>query len=91
MQTEPLVFDSGENVTLTTTIQSKPKPQVSWYKDDKLLRETKNIQLKSVADTYTLIIKDASHDDSGNYKCEAKNDFGTSYRTFDVNIEGNSL
>lgn len=87
-ETEPLVFDAGNDVTLTTTVNTKPQPDVSWYKGDKRLRETKDIQLKSVGNTYTLTIKDSNKDDSGNYRCEAKNDYGTSFKAFDVNVQG---
>lgn len=86
----PLMFDEGEDVNLTTIINAKPEPKISWYKNDKQLRETKNIQLKSFGNKYTLTIKEPKKDDSGLYKCEAKNDSGSVFKTFDVNIKGTS-
>jgi hypothetical protein len=87
-ETESILVNKGQDVILTTTVKSEPKPQVSWLKNEEPLRQTRNIQLKAVDSTYTVVIKAANPDDSGTYKCKATNVLGTSFKTFDVNIEG---
>ena len=84
----PFVVTEGEEVNLDVGVKAKPKPDVTWYKDGKRLRDTNRIKLKSKDDKFSLVIKDAKPEDSGKYKCEAKNKAGTKPRTFDVNVEG---
>lgn len=89
-ESESIVAEKGQDVTLTTTIKSEPKPQITWLKNDDQLRQIRNIQLKEVDSKYTVVIKAATPEDSGTYTCKATNELGTSFKTFEVNIEGNA-
>jgi hypothetical protein len=71
-------------------IKAKPKAEVTWYKDGMPLFETKTLMLTTRGDSCNLYISKAAPDDSGTYKCEAKNKLGSSFKTFDVQVEGNS-
>ena len=73
---------------MVCTVKSKPKAEVTWYKDGKQLFDTRKLLLTSRGDSHSLYITKASKDDMGSYTCEAKNKLGTSSCTFDVKVEG---
>jgi membrane carboxypeptidase/penicillin-binding protein PbpC len=85
---EPMVIEEGNEVNMSINIKGKPKPEIKWYKNNKPLSNTSKVELRSVGDEYKLKIKTATPADSGTYKCEAKNEAGTSFRTFDLKVEG---
>ena len=84
----PITAQEGGDVTLNVTVKGKPSPDVEWYKDDKPLRKTSRLDIKSQGDKFTLVILDVTPDDSGLYKCVASSKAGSGKRTFQVNIEG---
>ena len=84
----PITVTVGDDVNLDVTINGKPKPDVKWYKDDKLLRESNRLDIKARGDKYSVMILGIKAEDSGVYKCEAKSKMGTVTRTFDVNVQG---
>lgn len=84
----PFDVVEGEEVNLEVAVQAKPKPDVTWYKDGKRLRDSNRIKLKAKDEKFSLDIKNAKPDDSGKYKCEAKNKVGSESRVFDVNVGG---
>lgn len=87
----PLVVKENEKLTIDLKIKGKPKPEVLWYKDGNLLRESRKLKLSSDKDTYRLEIPKITTEDAGTYKCEAKNDAGTASRTSKVEVEGKTL
>ena len=87
----PIVVTEGGEVNLNVTINGKPKPVVKWYKDNKNLRESNRLDIKSRGDKYSVVILGVKADDSGVYKCEATSKMGTVTRTFDVQVQGKSV
>jgi hypothetical protein len=83
----PVTVDEGDEVKLTVEVKGKPIPKVEWTKDDKPLKETRDLTLKKKDGEYTLVLSDAKQKDSGQYKCTAKNTQGTSTREFVVDVE----
>lgn len=53
-----------------------PKPDISWYFNGKLVRETDKYHIKRDGDACCLYIKDCTANDSGVIKCVAKNKEG---------------
>ena len=84
----PITVTVGDEVNLDATIKGKPKPDVRWYKDDKILRESSRLDIKARGDKYSVVILGIKAEDSGVYKCEAKSKMGTVSRTFDVKVAG---
>lgn len=84
----PVTVTEGDEVTLSVTINGKPKPDVKWYKDGKPLRESNRLDIKARGDKYSVVILGIKAEDSGVYKCEAKSKMGTATRTFDVKVQG---
>ncbi|EDO49554.1 predicted protein, partial [Nematostella vectensis] len=87
-EVKPIEVKHGEEATTSLEIKGKPKPKVTWYKDGKVLRESKNIQLKSIGDTYSIRIVRTAPEDVGTYMCEATNKAGLASRKFDITIKG---
>jgi hypothetical protein len=85
----PLVIKGNEQLSVDLKIKGKPKPEVTWFKDGNRIRESRKLKLTADKDSYNLNIPKASPEDTGTYKCEAKNEVGTSFRTFKVEVEGN--
>lgn len=85
---EPLVYVEGDEVDVKLNLKAKPFPDIKWYKDGRRLRDNKFIKTSFVDGECKLKIENASPDDSGNYKCEASNEVGTSSRDFDLEVKG---
>lgn len=75
----------GENLSLDIT--EKDKPDITWYKNGIRLEDTERINIRSLGDKHYLQIPSVTSDDSGLYKCEAATELGSSFHTFDVEIE----
>uniref|UniRef100_A0A1B6FN80 Obscurin n=1 Tax=Cuerna arida TaxID=1464854 RepID=A0A1B6FN80_9HEMI len=58
---------------LTGRVTGVPKPEVTWYKDDKPISESDKYRLKRDGDTVCLYVQDCSPADTGIYKCVAYN------------------
>ena len=67
----------GDMVRFDVTVQGKPKPEIKWYKNNFLLRESKRFVMKSEGDISSLIIKRVDEDDCGIFKCAATNSYGS--------------
>ena len=84
--TVPLEVVEGDEVLLEVTISGKPKPDVTWFKDGKRVRDSSRISLKPKGNKFSLVILSIKPDDAGTYKCEAKNKAGTVTKTFNVKV-----
>lgn len=87
-ETGPITAVEGGEVTLSVTVRGKPRPDVEWLKDDKPLRKTSRLDIKSRDDKFSLVVRNVSPENSGLYKCVASSKAGRVTRTFQVNIEG---
>lgn len=87
-ETGPITAVEGGEVTLNVTVKGKPRPDVEWFKDDRPLRKTSRLDIKSRGDRFSAVIMNVTPDDSGLYKCVASSKAGSVTRTFEVNIEG---
>ncbi|XP_056311252.1 B-cell receptor CD22-like [Danio aesculapii] len=62
------VIMSGDSVTLSCSSDSNPPAQISWFKGNKSLNSGGIFSISKI-----------SSDDSGEYKCKARNDHGVKY------------
>lgn len=69
------VFD-GDQVTWTCGISGKPKPFITWFKDDKILPNCTDFEQSYDGEFATLVIDEVFEDDTGEYKVVAKNTAG---------------
>lgn len=62
-----------------------PKPDVSWYFNDVVLQETNTIKIHSNG---TLVMENSGEENSGVYRCQAKNSFGVVSASANVEFNG---
>lgn len=84
----PIEINEGDELKINVTIQGNPRPDVEWYKDDRLLKRTSRMNLSARGNKFGVTIFSVVPEDSGVYKCVAKSAAGTTTKTFQVNIEG---
>lgn len=88
--TEEQLFEvwEGAPVKLVVQAKGKPTPQVEWFKDSRLARRVKRVELQTEGDKNILLIPKAVPEDSGNYRVEATNPAGTAVKPFIVKVNG---
>ncbi|NXQ48958.1 OBSCN protein, partial [Catharus fuscescens] len=69
----------GEDVQFTCTVEGAPRPQIRWYKDGVLLKDTGKYQTFSEprSGIVVLVVKNPSNEDMGHYECELVNRLGS--------------
>ncbi|NWZ24041.1 OBSCN protein, partial [Asarcornis scutulata] len=72
-------FVEGEDAQFTCTIEGAPRPQIRWYKDGVLLKDTNKYQTFSEprSGILVLVVKNPSNEDMGHYECELMNRLGS--------------
>lgn len=65
-----------------------PEPQVTWYRDGKIISHGGRFTITIMGGSVTLIVKSCRAEDSGLYKCEATNKSGTAGTTAQLTVEG---
>ncbi|NXM78224.1 OBSCN protein, partial [Serilophus lunatus] len=69
----------GEDAQFTCTVEGAPRPQIRWYKDGVLIKDTNKYQTFSEprSGIVVLVIKNPSNEDMGHYECELMNRLGS--------------
>ncbi|NXX36656.1 OBSCN protein, partial [Nicator chloris] len=69
----------GEDVQFTCTVEGAPRPQIRWYKDGVLLKDTSKYQTfnEPRSGIVVLVVKNPSNEDMGHYECELTNRLGS--------------
>ncbi|NXS75356.1 OBSCN protein, partial [Pandion haliaetus] len=72
-------FVEGEDAQFTCTMEGAPRPQIRWYKDGVLLKNTSKFQTFSEprSGIVVLVVKNPSNEDMGHYECELVNRLGS--------------
>ncbi|XP_021244944.1 obscurin isoform X10 [Numida meleagris] len=72
-------FVEGEDAQFTCTVEGAPRPQIRWYKDGVLLKDTNKYQTFSEprSGIVVLVVKNPSNEDMGHYECELVNRLGS--------------
>lgn len=66
----------GEPARLECRVTGLPNPKITWLKDDKILIDNNRVKTGVEGELCFLDIPETVLDDEGEYKCEARNDFG---------------
>uniref|UniRef100_A0A7E4UT28 Muscle M-line assembly protein unc-89 n=1 Tax=Panagrellus redivivus TaxID=6233 RepID=A0A7E4UT28_PANRE len=70
---------TGEKVVLECAVDGEPKPNVSWFKDEKkITSETTRVTIETSEKTQRLVIEKSEESDTSVYKCVAENASGKS-------------
>ncbi|NWQ61217.1 OBSCN protein, partial [Neopipo cinnamomea] len=72
-------FVEGEDAQFTCTVEGAPRPQIRWYKDGVLIKDTSKYQAFSEprSGIVVLVVKNPSNEDMGHYECELMNRLGS--------------
>ncbi|NXU56424.1 NEXN protein, partial [Turnix velox] len=80
----------GEPVRFTVKITGEPKPEVTWWFEGEMLRDSEDYQYIERGETYCLYLPETFPEDEGEYMCKAVNSRGTSASTCILTIESKS-
>ncbi|XP_054258197.1 papilin isoform X2 [Macrosteles quadrilineatus] len=78
-------FPVDSDISIPCDVDGYPVPSVAWYKDGQPLTTSDKIQ---ISESSRLTVVRASANDSGVYRCEAANQYNSSYSEVNVNVEG---
>lgn len=78
----------GEYAHLECKVTGTPEIKVSWFKDDKEMKQSDKCKLSLVGSTAVLRLVDVTVEDSGEYICEARNDAGKDTCSSVVAVKG---
>lgn len=85
------VVKEGSSVNFECNIaHSADHCHVYWYKDDKMIKQSKYFNMQSNGTVQCLNILEAFPEDEGVYRCSAKNPAGTASTTAHLKIEQNA-
>lgn len=86
---EHIVIVRGSMVTLVCEAHGVPPPTLTWMKDSELLSLRQNMLLYGGGESRFQLL-DVQLEDAGLYTCTAKNQAGTSTKTFNLTVLGRS-
>uniref|UniRef100_A0A3P9IPF3 Titin n=1 Tax=Oryzias latipes TaxID=8090 RepID=A0A3P9IPF3_ORYLA len=75
---------AGEDLTVEVPVRGRPKPAVSWKKDNLPLKQTSSVTILNTATSSKVIIKEARKEHVGKYEITLANTAGTA--TADIGI-----
>ncbi|XP_025408017.1 papilin isoform X2 [Sipha flava] len=77
-------FSVGSDLMIPYSVDGYPVPAVNWYKDGQILRNNDRTQITE----NKLIIVRTNASDSGSYRCEAYNSYGSDEKIVNITVEG---
>uniref|UniRef100_A0A8C6ZQM4 Ig-like domain-containing protein n=1 Tax=Nothoprocta perdicaria TaxID=30464 RepID=A0A8C6ZQM4_NOTPE len=78
----------GDSARLQCKVKGSPEIQVTWFKNNKEIRESNTHSMSFVNFVAVLDISEMKVDDSGSYSCEAVNEVGSDSCTTEVVVKG---
>uniref|UniRef100_A0A663M9I2 Ig-like domain-containing protein n=1 Tax=Athene cunicularia TaxID=194338 RepID=A0A663M9I2_ATHCN len=78
----------GDSARLQCKIKGSPEIQVTWFKNNKEIRESNTHRMSFVNSVAVLDILEMKVDDSGSYSCEAVNEVGSDSCATEVVVKG---
>lgn len=78
----------GKDASLHCEMYGTPPFQVYWYKDKRLLKESKKYKLVSEGSSATLYIMQLEQEDAGLYECRVSNNVGSESCCTTISLKG---
>ena len=75
-QPEDVQIVEGSQAQFKAIVSGLPEPEIEWFKDGNLIRDSHHFQLEFNENKSVLIIKDAKQTDDGEFTCTATNKAG---------------
>lgn len=82
------LIKKGEYAQLECKVTGSPEIKISWFKDDREIKDSAKYKMSLVGSTAVLRLMDVTVEDSGEYMCEAKNDAGKDTCSSVVAVKG---
>uniref|UniRef100_A0A8B9BGM5 Titin n=1 Tax=Anser brachyrhynchus TaxID=132585 RepID=A0A8B9BGM5_9AVES len=78
VQSEPktVIAKAGDNIKIEIPVLGRPRPTVTWKKEDQMLKQTQRVNYENTATATILTINECTRSDSGQYPLSAKNIVG---------------
>ncbi|XP_052800015.1 twitchin-like isoform X4 [Mya arenaria] len=76
----------GGEAVFSVTVDGKPAPEITWYKNGIPLANTSHSRMKQSGDVYTLTLNDVTESDKGQITAEIKNSLGTESSSCDFKV-----
>uniref|UniRef100_A0A8C4YLG6 Titin n=1 Tax=Gopherus evgoodei TaxID=1825980 RepID=A0A8C4YLG6_9SAUR len=71
-----VIARAGDNIKIEIPVLGRPRPTVTWKKEDQLLKQTHRVNFENTATATILTINECTRNDSGRYPLSAKNIVG---------------
>uniref|UniRef100_A0A8C0J0R4 Titin n=1 Tax=Chelonoidis abingdonii TaxID=106734 RepID=A0A8C0J0R4_CHEAB len=81
-------YKAGTAVKLKLGISGKPIPTIEWFKNGKEIQTSAQVSIENTTDFASILIKDATRFNSGNYELKLKNAMGSASAHIRVQILG---
>lgn len=84
----PLEGVRGKDGSLHCEVNASPPFQITWYKDQKLLKDSRKYKIVKAGNSVTLHIIKLEQDDAGVYECRVSNNVGTESSCTSITLKG---
>uniref|UniRef100_A0A8B9FLI0 Titin n=1 Tax=Amazona collaria TaxID=241587 RepID=A0A8B9FLI0_9PSIT len=71
-----VIARAGDNIKIEIPVLGRPRPTVTWKKEEEILKQTQRINYENTATATILTINECKRSDSGRYPLSAKNIVG---------------
>uniref|UniRef100_A0A8C3DH27 Uncharacterized protein n=1 Tax=Corvus moneduloides TaxID=1196302 RepID=A0A8C3DH27_CORMO len=71
-----VIAKAGDNIKIEIPVLGRPRPTVTWKKEDQILKQTQRVNYENTATATILTINECIRSDSGQYPLSAKNIVG---------------
>uniref|UniRef100_A0A8C8VEL6 Titin n=1 Tax=Pelusios castaneus TaxID=367368 RepID=A0A8C8VEL6_9SAUR len=71
-----VIARAGDNIKIEIPVLGRPRPVVTWKKEDQLLKQTQRVNFENTTTSTILNINECTRNDSGRYPLSAKNIVG---------------
>uniref|UniRef100_A0A672TJH4 Titin n=1 Tax=Strigops habroptila TaxID=2489341 RepID=A0A672TJH4_STRHB len=82
-----VIAKAGDNIKIEIPVLGRPRPTVTWKKEDETLKQTQRINYENTATATILTINECKRSDSGRYPLSAKNIVGEVSEVITVQIK----
>ncbi|KAF0296563.1 Twitchin [Amphibalanus amphitrite] len=89
---KPTIRQHGDDLVMSCVMESNPMSEITWYHGTQAITASPRLRIASketAKNTYllTLTVASPTHEDGGNYRCNARNSFGESNANIALNFQ----